>query len=351
MRSAGWPRCVHDRRKRACYRRAVKLSGQHVLVTGGAGFVGRAVVRGLRRAGARVTVADCVAFPDPGVTTVVGDLGDPQTRDAAVTEGLDGIVHLAAATSVLRSVEDPAGVYRANVAVTAGLLELARVRGVGRFLLSSTNAVVGDVGQATIREDAPLRPLTPYGATKAACEMLLCGYAGAYGLAACALRLTNVYGPGMSHKDSFVARVMRAARAGGGVQVYGDGTQRRDLVHVDDVVRGVLLAWQRRCGGSLILGSGRSVTVLELLELARRVTGRPLPATHVAPRAGEMPAVIVDITRARRLGWAPTVTLEQGLGSVWADFTAADGAAAAADGVAAPEPAAAGRPTAQRPRR
>src|SRR6266545_802769 len=267
-----------------------ELSGQQVLVTGGAGFVGRSVVRALAQQRARVTVVDLQPFPDGDVRSVVGEITDPATRDAAVHEGLDGIVHLAAVTSVLRSMEDPASVYQANVAATAGLLELARIRGVGRFLLASTNAVVGDVGDATIHEDVPLRPLTPYGATKAACEMLLSGYAGAYGMSTCALRLTNVYGQGMTHKDSLVARLMRAALDGATVEIYGDGTQRRDFVHVDDLVQ------------------------------ARRVTGRPLPAVHVAPKPGEMPAVVVDIGRARSLGYEPTVELEDGLLTAWADF-------------------------------
>jgi UDP-glucose 4-epimerase len=297
-----------------------ELSGRRVLVTGGAGFVGRSVVRALRLAGALVTVLDRQPFPDGDVTGVVGEITDPSTRDAAVGEGLDGILHLAAVTSVLRSMEDPAGVYEANVAATAGLLELARVRGVERFLLASTNAVVGDVGDASIREDIPLCPLTPYGATKAACEMLLSGYAGAYGMSTCALRLTNVYGQGMTHKDSLVARLMRAAMTGDTVEIYGDGTQRRDFVHVDDVVQGLLLAWRRRCTGSLIIGSGRSITVLDLLDRARRVTGRPLPAVHVAPKPGEMPAVVVDIRRARSLGYEPTVALDDGLVTAWADF-------------------------------
>jgi UDP-glucose 4-epimerase len=303
-----------------------ELSGQHVLVTGGAGFVGRSVVRALRRQGAQVTVVDLQPFPDGDVTSVVGEITDPPTRDAAVVEGLDGIVHLAAVTSVLRSMEDPGGVYEANVAATAGLLELARTRGIGRFLLASTNAVAGDVGEATIHEDIPLRPLTPYGATKAACEMLLSGYGGAYGMSTCALRLTNVYGQGMTHKDSFVARLMRAAITGDTVEIYGDGTQRRDFVHVDDVVQGLLLAWRRHCTGSLIIGSGSSITVLDLLDQARRVTGRPLPAVHVAPKPGEMPAVIVDIGRARSLGYRPTVALEDGLLTAWADFAGAEAA-------------------------
>jgi UDP-glucose 4-epimerase len=303
-----------------------ELSGQHVLVTGGAGFVGRSVVRALRRQGAQVTVVDLQPFPDGDVTSVVGEITDPPTRDAAVVEGLDGIVHLAAVTSVLRSMEDPAGVYEANVAATAGLLELARTRGIGRFLLASTNAVAGDVGEAAIHEDIPLRPLTPYGATKAACEMLLSGYCGAYGMSTCALRLTNVYGQGMTHKDSFVARLMRAAITGDTVEIYGDGTQRRDFVHVDDVVQGLLLAWRRHFTGSLIIGSGSSITVLDLLDQARRVTGRPLPAVHVAPKPGEMPAVIVDIGRARSLGYRPTVALEDGLLTAWADFAGAEAA-------------------------
>jgi UDP-glucose 4-epimerase len=298
----------------------IDLSDEQVLVTGASGFVGRAVVRALRDGGARVTTIDQVDFPRSEVNGLVGDLTDPRVRDAAVTEGLTGIVHLAAVTSVLRSVEDPVGVYEANVGVTASLLELARARGVGRFVLSSTNAVVGDVGTATIREDTPLRPLTPYGATKAACEMLMSAYAGSYGMATCALRLTNVYGPGMEHKDSLVARLMKAALSGATVQVYGDGTQVRDFVHVSDVVRGLLLAWERRWVGPLIVGSGRSSSVLEVLDTARRVTGRPLPATHVAPKAGEMPAVIVDIGRARGLGYEPAVTLDEGVASAWVDF-------------------------------
>src|SRR4029450_7179930 len=121
---------------------------------------GRAVVRGLLAGGARVSPIDQVAFPRSEVNGLVGDLTDPRVRDAAVTDGLTGIVHLAAVTSVLRSVEDPVGVYEATPAATASLPELARAGGVGRFLLPSTKAVVGDVGTATIREDMPLRPLT-----------------------------------------------------------------------------------------------------------------------------------------------------------------------------------------------
>jgi len=302
------------------------VADEHVLVTGGAGFVGRAVVAALRAAGALVRVADLAAHPDPEVESVVGDLREPAVRAAAVDGTLAGIVHLAARTSVLESVKDPAGVHEVNVEVTARLLEDARRAGVERFLLASTNAVVGDIGSGRIHEEVPLRPLTPYGATKAACEMLLSGYAGSYGMATAAVRLTNIYGPGMAHKDSFVPRLMRAALAGDGVEVYGDGEQRRDLVHVEDVARGFLTAWTHRLRGPMIIGAGRSVTVTELVEAARKATGRPIPVRHVPAKAGEMPAVVVDISRARSLGYEPRVELADGLVGVWEDFRRSEAA-------------------------
>ncbi|WP_199431325.1 NAD-dependent epimerase/dehydratase family protein [Qaidamihabitans albus] len=299
----------------------------HVVVTGGCGFIGRAVVGEFRRRGALVTVVDRepLTVDDDGIIGIQGDLADAHIRDAAVRPGTAGIVHLAAVTSVLRSVEMPATTYAENVAITHELLELARTRGVPRFILASTNAVVGDVGGSTITEDLPLKPLTPYGATKAACEMLLSGYAGAYGMAACALRFTNVYGPGMSHKDSFVPRLMRAALSGTGVRVYGDGRQRRDLVNLDDVVRGILLAWDAEYTGRAIVGSGRSVSVLEMIDAVRAVTGSPLPVEHVAAPEGEMPAVVVDLSRsARTIGYRPQVELTEGLAGVWRYFVEND---------------------------
>src|SRR5947208_11677723 len=154
-----------------------------VVVTGGSGFIGQPVVRAFRERGLRVMVVDRVPFGEPadGVRVVTGDLRDRDVREAAITGETAGIVHLAALTSVLKSVEQPEQTFADNVLVTQELLELARRHGVPKFLLASTNAVIGNVGSATITPDLPPRPLTPYGATKAACEMLLSGYAGAYG--------------------------------------------------------------------------------------------------------------------------------------------------------------------------
>src|SRR6476620_9582981 len=276
------------------------MANSRVLVTGGAGFIGRRVVRALLAEGHEVTVADLRAFPDTGVRSVVGDLCEPDGPGRAVRPGTDVIIHLAAITSVLASVQDPVSTHRLNVDATARLLELARENEVGTFLLASTNAVVG-AGSApgeVITERTVLRPLTPYGATKAAAEMLLGSYANCYGITGAALRFSNVYGPGMGEKDSFIPRLRRAARDGEGVQT----------------------AWRGRHNGPLILGSGTSVTVNEMVTTARKVTGAPIPAENVPVGSGEMPAVVLDISAAKALGYRPSYDLETGMATVWPDF-------------------------------
>jgi UDP-glucose 4-epimerase len=301
-------------------------SRSRVLVTGGAGFIGRRVVSALVAEGHEVTIADLRAFPgsvqlgDAEVRSVIGDLCNPDTASRAVQPDTDVIIHLAAVTSVLKSVEDPVSTYRLNVDATARLLEAARENEVGTFLLASTNAVAGNVGEAMMTEDVTLRPLTPYGATKAAAEMILRSYTSCYGIRGAALRFSNVYGPGMAEKDSFIPRLMRAARDGEGVQVRGDGLMVRDVVHVDDVVQGLFKAWQAGHTGPLILGSGQSVTVNEMVQTARRVTGKPIPVEHAPISSGEMPAVVLDISAIKALGYAPRYDLESGMATVWPDF-------------------------------
>src|SRR3984957_11032064 len=299
----------------------VRMSNRsRVLVTGGAGFIGRRVVRALLAEGHEVTVADLRAFPDPEVRSVTGDLCDPGVPERAVGPETDAIIHLAAFTYVLASINDPVSTYRINVDATARLLELARENEVGTFLLASTNAVTGNVGGAKITEQTVLRPLTPYGATKAAGEMLLSAYASCYGITGAALRFSNVYGPGMSEKDSFIPRLMRAARDGEGVQVRGDGTMLRDVVHVDDIVQGIFAAWRGGHNGPLILGAGQSVSVNDMVATARKVTGAAIPTEFAPVGNGEMPAVVLDVSAARALGYSPAYDLSSGLATVWPDF-------------------------------
>jgi UDP-glucose 4-epimerase len=301
------------------------LSGRRILVTGGSGFIGRHAVRELAEAGAAVRVVDLKPHPDPSVELVQGDLAEPDVVAAAVAGGVDAVVHLAAVTSVLRSVEQPDLTFRTNVAATHGLLEAARGAGARTLVFASTNAVTGPMEAPAITEAARLRPLTPYGSTKAAGEMLMSAYTASYGLRCCAIRLTNVYGPGMQAKDSIVARLMRAILLGSTFEIYGDGTQVRDYVHALDVIQAVRLALgSDRWSGPMVIGAGHSLSVLEVVDAVRRVTGADVDVRHGPARAGEMPAVIVDPAQARAAGWSPQYTFEEGLAGVWQEWSSLD---------------------------
>jgi UDP-glucose 4-epimerase len=293
-----------------------------VVVTGGSGFIGAHVVEALRARGDEAVVVDRVAFADPAVRCITGDLRDPGVIEEALSEGTDGVVHLAATTSVLQSMNDPAGVFTNNVVVTQKLLERCREIGIGRFVFSSTNAVCGDVGGRVIDESIAVRPLGPYGATKAAAEALMSGYSGSYDMITVALRFTNVYGRGMHVKDSIVARLMRAAQSGDVIQVYGSGEQSRDYVYVTDAVASLLLGLRLPASDVLTIGAARSVSVNTLIELTGAAVGHPIPVEHVEGKKGEMPAVVVDTSHAAAVGFAPEFTLEEGLAETWDHFVA-----------------------------
>ncbi|HEX8975889.1 MAG TPA: NAD-dependent epimerase/dehydratase family protein [Solirubrobacteraceae bacterium] len=301
-------------------------AGRRVLVTGGSGFIGRRVVAKLAADGAQVRVVDLQPHPDPSVDVVIGDIADEEVLERAFDGGFQSVVHLAAVTSVLRSIEQPELTFRTNVAGTHRLLEAAKAAGVSSLAFASTNAVTGPMRAPRISEAAVLNPLTPYGATKAAGEMLMSAYTASYGVRCACIRLTNVYGPGMQAKDSIVARLMRCIRLGTTFEVYGDGRQVRDYVHVDDVVAAMWLgltseAW----AGPMVIGSGSSLSVLQVIDAVREVTGAQIDVRHGPAKAGEMPAVIVDPSRAHQAGWSPQYPdLRDGLIGVWEEWSTAD---------------------------
>lgn len=313
------------------------LSGRRILVTGGSGFIGRHIVAELTADGAHVRVIDLGPHPDPSVELVQGDLADADVLAEALTGGFDAVVHLAAVTSVLRSIEQPELTYRTNVHATHGLLEGARKAGVKALAFASTNAVTGPMDAPPITEKATLKPLTPYGATKAAGEMLMSAYTASFGVRCACLRLTNVYGLGMQAKDSIVARLMRVIRLGGSFEVYGDGAQVRDYVNAADVAAGFRLALTSEdWSGPVVIGSGRSLSVLEVLDAVRTATGATFEVRHGPAKPGEMPAVIVDPTNAHDKGWGPKFTFEDGLARVWEEWSRADLETIGAGAAAAP---------------
>ena len=302
------------------------LKGRRVLVTGGSGFIGRHVVAELAASGAAVRVIDLQPHPDSSVDIVVGDIADSDAVRRAFEGGMDSVVHLAAVTSVLKSIEEPERTFATNVVGTNAILEGGKAAGVSSLAFASTNAVTGPMTTPKISEGLALNPLTPYGSTKAADEMLMSAYTAVYGMRCAAVRLTNVYGPGMQAKDSIIARLMRCIRDDTEFEVYGDGSQIRDYVHAQDVMAAMKLALgDVRWSGPMVIGSGESLSVLEVIAAVERVSGQSIAYRHGPAKAGEMPAVIVDPARAHAAGWAPRYpTLADGLPGVWGEWSTAE---------------------------
>jgi UDP-glucose 4-epimerase len=313
----------------------------HVLVTGGAGYVGGVSVERLLEKGHRVTVLDSLvtghrdAVP-PGAEFIEGSSGaGDQVGPLLARLRPDAVLHCAARSLVAQSMADPALYYQENVVGGVALLDGMRAAGVQRLVLSSTAAVYGNPGRVPIEETDPTRPINPYGATKLALEGAMQAYS-AYGLRSIALRYFNVAGAsarsGERHQPEthLVPNVLAAARSGAQVTLFGsdyptpDGTPIRDYVHVLDLADAHLAALERTeslpPGLEVInLGSGRGFSVKEVLVAAEAVVGRPIPHAFGPRRAGDPPVLVAsNRLAAERLGWAPVRgSLEEMIGSAW----------------------------------
>ncbi len=300
-----------------------------VLVTGGAGFVGATLVRRLVRSGHSVRVFDSYATGDPshlaGVDAELteGDIRDVAALDAALT-GMQAIVHLAAAGSVVESVRDPVTNFDVNVLGTFRVLDAARRAGVGRTVLASTGgALIGDAPPPVSERSLP-KPISPYGASKLAGEGYAYAFAQAYGLRTVALRFANVYGPWSARKQGAMTVFFRAIHAGEPIMIYGDGSASRDYTHVEDVSRALELALGRDVPGGTVLhiASGVETTVRELASLCSAAAGAPdHPVEYRPKRAGEVGRNFASYDLARQvLGYAPTISREDGIPGTWQWF-------------------------------
>jgi UDP-glucose 4-epimerase len=293
-----------------------------VLVTGGAGFIGSALVRRLAAEGIPVRVLDDLSIGQRAYLDglpcdlVVGSLTDVEAvRDAVA--GCDAVVHLAARAGIPDSVSDPLGTFEANVAHTIRVLDAARLAGARRFVFASSNAVLGPHVPPADETVLP-RPASPYGASKLAGEGYVTAYAETYGMATCALRFSNAYGPRSLHKKSVVAAWIRSALNGTPLTIHGDGEQTRDFVHVDDLAGAMVAALSapddRVAGAVLQVGTGRETTVNELAATLGRAMGRPLPVLRGPTRAGDILRNSSRVDRAAEvLGWRSSVSLLDGL--------------------------------------
>lgn len=296
-----------------------------VLVSGGAGYIGSIVAAQLLDAGHEVTVFDNLhtghrrAVPQ-GATWVRGDLLDAHHLKRVMSAGFDGVAHLAARTLIGESVAQPELYYRNNVCGTLNLLDSMRENGVARIVLSSTAAVYGEPGSMPITEDTPVVPVTPYGASKLTVDQMVASHAKAYGLAAASLRYFNVAGAserlGEDHRPEhhLIPNVLRAAYGDQHkVEVFGtdyptrDGTAVRDYIHVEDLARAHLLVLEGIDRGRhevFNLGSGHGFSVKEVVEAARRVTGREIRTRIRSRRPGD-PAILIASGELmqRRFDW------------------------------------------------
>ncbi|TAN20225.1 MAG: NAD-dependent epimerase/dehydratase family protein [Actinomycetota bacterium] len=293
----------------------------HVLVTGGSGFIGSHLVAMALESAQSVTVVDLQPRSHPDAKHMVSDISDRNSLLYRQPQNFDTIFHLAARTSVLQSMKDPQGVFDTNVIGTQNLLEMARLGDTKRILLASTNAVVGNLVDAKIVESTPMRPLTPYGSTKAAAEVLSNAYGASYGISAAQLRLTNVYGEGMAKKDSIIPRLMRTALGLSKFSVYGDGEQYRDYVYVKDVANAFIQLAKASYQGPVIIGSGSSITVNALVKKVSQATGIDIHVEKAPANQGEMRRVSVDNSLSRLLGLAVDTDLDIGLARTWSDFS------------------------------
>jgi UDP-glucose 4-epimerase len=315
-----------------------------ILVTGGAGFIGGHVADAYVRAGDTVWIVDDLStgklanVPD-GAHFVQMDIRDPALGDIFRTAGgFDVISHHAAQIDVRVSVTDPRRDAAINVDGFLNVAECALHYGCGRLVFVSSGGVV--YGEPELRptpETMPKRPLSPYGVSKLTAELYLHYYANVRGLDYAAVRYSNVYGPRQDpHGEAGVVAIF-STRIGAGtpLTIFGDGNQTRDYVFVGDVVAANLLVATTPLpppdtldARAFNVGTGEETSVNELARTLMEAAGTQVPVQHTAARPGELQHSCLDASRLRGLGWAPAVTLHQGLETTYRYITSAQEASA-----------------------
>ncbi len=292
------------------------------IVTGGAGFIGSHVVDALMARGDDVLVLDDLSSGKrtniPEAQLEVVDIREPLGDRF---EGAEVCFHLAAQVDVRVAVARPDHDAQVNVLGTVNVLEAARRHETQVVLASTGGAIYGEC-EKPAAEDAPRKPLSPYGVSKLAAEEYLAAYNRLHGTSHVSLRYGNVYGPRQDpHGEAGVVAIFLGRLAAGErAQIFGDGSQTRDYVYAGDVARATLAAAGKK--GVFNVGTGRETSVLELYELCRSVAGSDLDAEHAEARLGELQRSVLDVSRAEHeLSWRAEVGLEDGLRRTWGSFS------------------------------
>ncbi len=297
-----------------------------LLVAGGAGFIGSEFVRQTiaRHLGDSITVLDKLTYAGnmrnlesvaetPGYRFVRGDICDSRLVNTLAGE-VDVVVNFAAESHVDRSLESPGQFIQTDVYGTYVLLEAARSAGHTRFLQVSTDEVYGDVAEGTSTESDPLRPRSPYSASKAGGEMMVWAYRASHGMPVITTRGSNTYGP-HQYPEKIIPLFITNAIDDQPLPIYGDGTAVRDYIHVSDHVRGIDVALRQGVPGEdYNIGCGGATSGEEVADMVLSALGKPASLKqHVRDRLGHDRRYAVDTTKLRTLGWQPEVALEQGL--------------------------------------
>lgn len=300
------------------------------LVTGGAGFIGSNTVDELVRRGHTVTVLDDLSAGSESnlaavrgkVELIIGSITDRPTLDRA-TRGADYVLHLAARTSVPRSVQDPAETNRVNVDGTLQVLLAARDAGVRRVVFASSSSIYGETPTLPKREDMAPAPISPYGVSKLVGELYGNVFQRIYGIEFVALRYFNVFGPRQNPGSPYsgvLSLFASALRDGKPPRVYGDGEQSRDFTFVKNVAELNIQACETPGVSGLAFngGTGGRFTLNYTLKLFEEFAGRASNAQYVEPRKGDIRDSQADISLARqKLGYDPRVGFEEGLRRTW----------------------------------
>ncbi len=298
----------------------------HVLVTGGAGFIGSHIVDALLERGDTVRILDNLSTgtaanideSNPRVEFIRGDLTDAETVARAV-DGVELVFHQAALASVPRSVERPLDTHAACVTGTLNLLDAARRAGVRRLVYAASSSAYGDQPTSSKRETDLPAPISPYGAAKLASELYCQAFTATYGFETVSLRYFNVFGtrqdPGSPY-SAVIPLFITAILKGQQPKIYGDGHQSRDFCYVGNVVHANLLAAEAQgaAGKVFNIACGQSISLLELLGHLNRLLGTDVQPIHEPPRVGDVRESLADITQARQiLGYEPLVDFSEGL--------------------------------------
>lgn len=295
----------------------------HILVTGGAGFIGSHSVEAMLAHGARVRVLDDLTsgfranLPQHAALEFVhGDIRDTATVREAM-RGIDHVLHLAAQVSVPESVKDPLHSHSINIAGFLNVMDAARLAGVKRMAYASSAAVYGVPVELPLTEASPVAPLSPYGLEKLSNDHYAKLYGELYGFNAVGMRYFNVYGPRQDPSSTYsgvISKFATWALQGEAFNMFGDGLQTRDFIYVGDIARANLAALQSDARGVINVATGRTVTLLQLADAIGAAVGRRMEIRHLAAREGDVPHSSVTPVRLRaELGVTDPVVLEDGI--------------------------------------